>query len=419
MALIRNGAVSEDRWQVVAADAADIPSGEVILPLAAWQKTRRQHADRATSIGVWLEPSDDPSSLVEDLDQIPLIAVNFPKFTDGRGFSTARLLRDRYGYRGEIRAVGDVLRDQLFYMKRCGFDAFRLRADQDPDVALRAFGDFDEYYQGATDQPLPLFRRRAAAAAVPSRPADALDQRVEALRALLRRIERDYQPAALATAFGIESMVLIDLIAKEFRGIQVFTLDTGRLPAETYQLMHEVRRRYDLHIDIHAPDPAALARYVREHGANGFYDGVEQRLACCQVRKLEPMSRALAGKRAWLSGLRRDQAETRRDAALEEWDEKNAVVKFNPLVDWSESEVWAYIRRHEVPYNELLDRGYASIGCAPCTRAIKPGESARAGRWWWESGANKECGLHLPSKPRAAVQFAPRQQAIQLSLAGG
>jgi len=157
-----------------------------------------------------------------------------------------------------------------------------------------------------------------------------------------------------------------------------------------------VRKRYGLAIDVYSPWPESVDAYVAEHGIDGFYDGVAQRKACCAVRKLEPLGRALAGKRAWVTGLRREQADSRAQVAELERDEPHHVWKYNPLVDWSESDVWQYLRENRVPYNALHDRGYPSIGCEPCTRAVKPGEHPRAGRWWWEQdGANKECGLHV------------------------
>jgi phosphoadenosine phosphosulfate reductase len=222
-----------------------------------------------------------------------------------------------------------------------------------------------------------------------------LDPLVDVVAATLVRIERAYAPAAFACSFGAEDMVLLDLIAKHARSIEVFTLDTGRLPDETQQVLREARQRYDIDIRVVLPDPAAVERYVLEHGLDGFYEGVPQRRACCHVRKVEPLARALADKRAWVSGLRREQSQDRTAIAAVQVDEGRGMLKFNPLVDWSAGDVWAYVRREHVPYNALHDRGYPSIGCAPCTRAVKPGEPERAGRWWWEEqGVRKECGLH-------------------------
>jgi len=198
-----------------------------------------------------------------------------------------------------------------------------------------------------------------------------------------------------ANSFGAEDMVLTDLILGGKLPIEIFSLDTGRLPAETYSLMGEVEQRYGSRLKVFFPESGAVESYVREHGINAFYDSVELRKACCFARKVEPLRRALAGKKAWITGLRAAQSTTRSGLPLREFDAGNGLEKLNPLSDWSETEVWAYIRLNEVPYNALHDQFYPSIGCAPCTRAIAVGEDVRAGRWWWEDPASKECGLHV------------------------
>lgn len=203
-----------------------------------------------------------------------------------------------------------------------------------------------------------------------------------------------HRPAALAASFGAEDMVLIDLVARHRLPVEVFTLDTGRLPEETQSLIHAASRRYGIAITVIAPDTADVERYVAAHGPNAFYDSQARRLECCLIRKVRPLRRALAGKGAWITGQRRAQAITRRALPLEEWDADHGLHKFNPLADWSDDAIWQYIRQHAVPYNTLHDRGYPSIGCAPCTRAIGPGEDIRAGRWWWEADEHRECGLH-------------------------
>ena len=227
---------------------------------------------------------------------------------------------------------------------------------------------------------------------------------LDGTRRLLAAIERDHAPAAFASSFGAEDMVLLDLIASESRQISVFTLDTGRLPAETHELIERARQRYGNPIEIVRPLPQAVDAYVAAHGMDGFYEGIAQRRACCEVRKVEPLRRALAGRRSWITGLRRAQSEGRQELAAASFDTAAGVWKFNPLVEWSDEDVWSYIREHDVPYNALHDRGYPSIGCEPCTRAVKPGEHPRAGRWWWESeGVRKECGLHaIPVREVAA-----------------
>jgi phosphoadenosine phosphosulfate reductase len=230
----------------------------------------------------------------------------------------------------------------------------------------------------------------------------SLEQKIERAKALLAQVESEYAPAAFANSFGAEDMVLTDLIAKHFRSIEIFSLDTGRLPPETYALMQKTTEYYRRKIKIYFPESVAVENYVRINGINGFYDSVAQRKDCCHVRKVAPLKRALAGKKAWITGLRRDQAPTRQDLGESEFDADHGLQKFNPLIDWTQLDVWAYISANKVPYNALHDLGYPSIGCAPCTRAIEPGEDVRAGRWWWENADLKECGLH-PAKPAVSV----------------
>ena len=216
-----------------------------------------------------------------------------------------------------------------------------------------------------------------------------------AVKTLLTDIAGHWSPAAFANSLGAEDMVLTDLIVKARLPIEIFSLDTGRLPAETYDLMAKVRSRYGIALRLYYPRNEALEDYTREHGINAFYESVDMRKACCHIRKVEPLSRALAGKKAWITGMRAEQSSTRAELPLQAFDEANGLEKFNPLAAWREKEVWAYIKLNDVPYNALHDRFYPSIGCAPCTRAITPGEDVRAGRWWWEDPASKECGLHV------------------------
>jgi len=229
-----------------------------------------------------------------------------------------------------------------------------------------------------------------------------LDLKIENVKALLQKIMAEHAPAVFANSFGAEDVVLADLICKHARDIEIFTLDTGRLPEETYHLIQEVKDHYAVPIHIYFPQSAAVEKYAREYGPNAFYESVELRKSCCHMRKVEPLRRALQGKQAWITGMRRDQAITRAELVLSEWDTENNINKFNPLHDWTQNDVWGYIRKFEVPYNALHDKGYPSIGCAPCTRAITAGEDIRAGRWWWENPSGKECGLH-PKEPESIV----------------
>jgi phosphoadenosine phosphosulfate reductase len=212
---------------------------------------------------------------------------------------------------------------------------------------------------------------------------------------LLNQAARDFSPVGFASSMGAEDMVLTDLINRNGIGIEIFTLDTGRLPPETYDLMARAEKHYGEHPVTWFPKHDAVEAYVRTHGINAFYDSVELRKACCAMRKVEPLTRALAGKKAWVTGMRAQQSATRSDLPEREFDEARGLEKFNPLSSWTEREIWVYIHTHDVPYNALHEQFFPSIGCQPCTRAISPGEDVRAGRWWWENPESKECGLHV------------------------
>jgi phosphoadenosine phosphosulfate reductase len=209
-------------------------------------------------------------------------------------------------------------------------------------------------------------------------------------------LERFAPRIAISTAFQIDGMALIDMAYEIEPAVEVFSVDTGRLPNETYALIEALRERYPgLNLKLLAPNGEEVEKLVGRHGPNLFYRSVENRLLCCQVRKVRPLTRHLAGLDAWITGLRRDQWASRTNIRKVEIDhDHGGIMKLNPLAEWTEEEVWDYVREREVPYNTLYDNGYTSIGCAPCTRAIKDGEASRAGRWWWETNAPKECGIH-------------------------
>ncbi len=238
-----------------------------------------------------------------------------------------------------------------------------------------------------------------------------LNQKIEATLEVLQQAVREYSPVVFANSLGAEDMVLTDLIAKHQPDIRMFSLDTGRLPKETYELIQEVSRHYAVPLKVYFPDNALVEEYVSRHGINGFYDSVENRKGCCFVRKVEPLRRALKGNGAWITGMRRDQAVTRGTLEISSFDADNGLQKFNPLLEWSNKDVWTYIRQNDVPYNKLHDQFYPSVGCAPCTRSITPGEDIRAGRWWWENPENKECGLHVSSSSLKAS----RERIIEIA----
>jgi len=199
----------------------------------------------------------------------------------------------------------------------------------------------------------------------------------------------------LSCSFGAEDVVLLDMIARAGLTIKAFVLDTGRLHEETYDVMERCRQRYGIVFKVYTPQTEPLQKLLKEKGPRSFLESVENRKECCEIRKVEPLKRALYGKWAWITGLRRAQAVTRLNLQKVEIDEAHGrILKLSPLAEWTEEQVWDYIRANEVPYNALHDRGFPSIGCAPCTRAIQPGEDVRAGRWWWELPEHKECGLH-------------------------
>lgn len=204
----------------------------------------------------------------------------------------------------------------------------------------------------------------------------------------------------LATSFGAEDQVITEMAARFREKVRIFTLDTGRMFEETYDTMQRTIDHFKIRCEVYAPDKEELERMMTEHGPNPFFESVEKRKTCCQIRKLNPLRRALHGASAWICGLRRGQAVTRMEIQLIDWDEVYGLYKICPLCDWSEDDVWAYIRKKNIPYNTLHDRGFPSVGCSPCTRAIKSGEDVRAGRWWWENPEHRECGLHGKQEAR-------------------
>lgn len=223
----------------------------------------------------------------------------------------------------------------------------------------------------------------------------ALAAKIARLDALIDTIAARHANVKLASSLAAEDMVLTHAIAARGASIGIFSLNTGRLHAETLGMINRVRERYGCEIEQFHPQSEAVEAYVAEHGLNAFYDSVELRKRCCEIRKVEPLNRALANVEAWVTGQRREQSVTRAELHEEEQDAARGIAKYNPLADWTEPEVWAYLQQFDVPVNPLHARGYPSIGCEPCTRAIRQGEDSRAGRWWWESRDTKECGLHI------------------------
>jgi phosphoadenosine phosphosulfate reductase len=207
-------------------------------------------------------------------------------------------------------------------------------------------------------------------------------------------LEHFGEKIVLSTSLGLEDQVLTEMVVRQNPRAEIFTLDTGRLFPETYELIARTNKHFGIRIRTYFPDYRKVEKMVAKHGINLFYDSVENRKLCCHIRKVAQLPRAFEGKKAWICGLRKDQSVSRFFRKLVEWDENNGLIRINPLIKWTEKQVWEYIRERKIPYNMLHDRGFPSIGCEPCTRAIEPGEDPRAGRWWWENEGPKECGLH-------------------------
>jgi phosphoadenosine phosphosulfate reductase len=222
----------------------------------------------------------------------------------------------------------------------------------------------------------------------------AQESKVRGAVQLLKAAVQEYGKVVYANSLGAESMVLTDLIWTQVPAIDIFSIDTGRLHEETYSLLERLERRYQRRVRLVYPDAQALEAYTSENGINAFYNGLAERQSCCHIRKVEPFKRAIAGAGAWVTGVRHEQSSSRALARPKEFDAANGLFKISPILDWTNDDVWAYIRANKLPYNSLHDKGYPSIGCAPCTRAVEPGADSRSGRWWWENSDSKECGLH-------------------------
>lgn len=377
--------------QVLAVDP-----GLTWVTLAQWKE--QGAALSGQRLGLEFQPGENPETVAADLMQFVALAARFPKFTDGRGLTIAQRLRARHGWDGPLWAVGDVLQDQIFAMARVGFDHFALRDDQNLEAVVAALTHDPVRYQSAWDENLPLWRRVERSAPTPKiRPevlADLGEFEASAIAWLRQAVA--YGPAALASSMGKEDQAMTALIAREKLPISIFTLDTGRLPPQTLDLIAQTEARYRLRIRVLFPEAAAVEQWVAINGINGFRESVSQRKHCCEIRKLEPLRRALQGQSVWIAGLRRAHGEMRGDIEPIAHDAFTGIPKCAPLHDWTDATLDAFLAKYDVPVNALHDQGYPSVGCAPCTRPIAAGEAVRAGRWWWEQGAARECGLHAP-----------------------
>jgi phosphoadenosine phosphosulfate reductase len=340
-----------------------------------------------------LEPAADAAALAAAAACAGPVAVDFPLFADGRGISLAALLRERHGFKGEIRAVGQLIPDLAQFLLRAGFDTVEIADPADAGIWKTSLRHIRHNYQGAYRNPSPL-RRDAT-----KQSAEALDARLAAIAQLPDRIAEIRRSIigriAFSSSLGLEDQAILHAIAELGADIDIFTLDTGRLFPEVLETVELSEIRYGRRIRVVSPDAAEIEALVARDGVFGFRHAVENRKSCCHVRKVLPLNRELKGARGWISGLRREHSGARADVPLAAWDEAHALIKVNPVADWETGALTAYIAEHNIPVNPLHARGFVSIGCQPCTRAVQPGEDPRAGRWWWENEDKKECGLHL------------------------
>jgi phosphoadenosine phosphosulfate reductase len=340
-----------------------------------------------------LEPTADAAALAAAAGTGGVVAIRFPAFGDGRGHSLAVLLRERHGFKGEVRAVGYLIPDVAPFLLRSGFDTAGITDANDVETWKQALTRIRHIYQPGFRNPQPL-RRDAS-----KRAAEELNSRLQGIESLAERIAEVHRSIegriAFSTSLGLDDQAILNAIAEARAGIDIFTLDTGRLFPEVLETVELSEIRYRLRIRLVAPEAAEVEALVGRDGVFGFRNSVENRKACCEVRKVRPLNRELEGAQGWITGVRREHSDDRADVPLAEWDEARGLIKVNPIADWSNEELTAYIAANNIPVNPLHAHGFISIGCQPCTRAVQSGEHPRAGRWWWENEEKKECGLHM------------------------
>lgn len=392
MPLLKDGRLVDDPWRTVAADEALPMEAPAILSLDRWQAEREALAGHNGPLGIRLRSDQPPTPIADDLGRFDVVALEFPKFTDGRAYSYARLLRERYGFRGELRAVGNVLRDQYLFMQRCGFDAFEVRDARAIEGWRQAMSEFSVFYQPAGDDRAPAGDRRQGARGAGQRALVAkLSARYAGLDGgdLLRAVIEDEFPGrvALVSSFGAEAAVLLALAAEVDPALPVIFLETGKHFGETLRYRNELAARLGLE-DVRSLRPEPFA--VRRNDADGTLWRRDPD-ACCQLRKVLPLRRALEGFDAWITGRKRYQGGVRGELPVFEID--GGRIKVNPLAAWTREQVEAEFAARDLPPHPLEAEGYLSIGCQPCTRRVGSDEDRRAGRW---AGVDKtECGIHF------------------------
>jgi phosphoadenosine phosphosulfate reductase len=341
-----------------------------------------------------LEPTADAAALEAAAAAGGVVAFRFHAFGDGRGYSLAVLLRERHGFQGEIRAIGYMIPDLAPFLLRSGFDTAEVADEGTIETWKASLTRLRHAYQPGLRNPQPL-RWNAS-----KKEAEELSLRLvrvknlaDRIREMRRRIEGRI---TFSTSLGLEDQAILHAIAESgSKDIDVFTLDTGRLFPEVLETVEISEIRYGIRIRLVAPEASEVEALVARDGVFGFKNSVDNRKACCEIRKVRPLNRELKGAQGWITGIRREHSDERAAAPLATWDDDRALIKVNPVADWSTQDLTAYIAANNVPVNPLHARGFVSIGCAPCTRAVMPGENPRAGRWWWENEEKKECGLHM------------------------
>jgi len=341
-----------------------------------------------------LEPSADEAALAAAVGgNAGPIAISFPSFVDGRGFSLARLLRERHGFKGEIRAVGSLIPDHGQFLLRSGFDTAEIA---DPDAASvwkASIERIGRNYQPAARNTLPL---RWGASEKTALKLNKILSETDDLIARIKEIAGAIEGrVAFSSSLGLEDQAILHAVAKSGADIDVFTLDTGRLFPEVLETIELSELRFRTRIRLVVPDADEVEELVARDGVYGFRQSIDNRKSCCEIRKVRPLNRALEGAQGWITGLRREHSDARAGVPLAAWDAEHGLIKINPVADWTTETLMDYLKAHDVPVNPLHEKGFVSIGCAPCTRAVKPGEDPRAGRWWWETEDKKECGLHV------------------------
>ena len=350
-----------------------------------------------TELPVTASRDERTTAVVEAVLHGTAIAIPFARFNDGRGFSVAHLLRSDHGFRGEVRATGHVIPDQALHLLRAGFDTANLKTTESLLHWRRSLSHYQGAYQKATRNPL-MQRRLASQGIKGEQRAATLSDQLEKTPDLTQRIRSIAGSTsgrlAFSTSLGEEDQAILHAICNAGIDVDVFTLDTLRHFPETLETLQRTEHHYGIRIRVVTPDPTDLEELIDRDGEFGFRTSANSRKACCMIRKVLPLNRALKGSAGWITGLRREQSSERSDIAHAVWDTSLELIKTSPLADWTDTQLNDYIAANGIPVNPLHAKGFTSIGCEPCTRAVAPGEDPRAGRWWWENEDGKECGLH-------------------------